>query len=47
MRIHSLTHNTPRVERHVGAPGWGLGQLISGSIICAGLHKPNNKLINA
>ncbi len=44
---HSLTHNTSRVEGCVGAPGWGLGRLISKSITHTDLHKPNNKLVNA
>jgi hypothetical protein len=43
---HSLTHNTSGVERRVGAPKWGLGQVTNGSIIHMDLHKPNNKLIN-
>jgi hypothetical protein len=29
---HSLTHNTSKVEGHVGAPGCGLGRLTSKSI---------------
>jgi hypothetical protein len=44
---HSLTRNTSRVEGRVGAPGWGLGRLISNSIIHTDLHKPNNKLFSA
>jgi hypothetical protein len=40
----SLVRNTLGVERHAGVPGWGLGQMTSGSIIHMALHKPNNKL---
>jgi len=47
MGISSLTRNTSRVERCARAPGWGLGQVISGSIIHMDVHKPNNKLVNA
>jgi len=35
------------VEGHVGALGWELKQMTSGSIIRMDLHKPNNKLVNA
>jgi hypothetical protein len=43
----SLAPNTLRVEGCAGAPGWGLGRLTNKSIIHMGLHKPNNKLVNA
>jgi len=43
----SLTRNTLGVERRVGAPGWGLGRLISKSITHTCLHKLNNKLVSA
>jgi len=43
----SLAHSTLGVEGHVGAPGWGLGRLISKSIIHTDLHKPNNTLVSA
>jgi hypothetical protein len=43
----SLAHNTSRVEGCAGALGWGLGRLISKSIIHIDLHKPNKKLVSA
>jgi hypothetical protein len=45
--VHSLVRSTSRVEECDGAPGWGLGRVISRSIIHTDLHKPNNKLVNA
>jgi hypothetical protein len=39
--------NTLGVEGCVGVLGWGLGRVISGSIIHIDLHKPNNKLVSA
>jgi hypothetical protein len=45
--VHSLACSISRVEGHAGALGWGLGQVISGSIIHMDLHKPNNKLVSA
>ncbi len=45
--VHSLACNTLGVEGHVEALGWGLGWMISGSIIHKNLHKPNNKLVSA
>jgi len=45
--VRSLTHNTSRVEGCVEALGWGLSKATSKSIIHMGLHKPNNKLVNA
>ncbi len=49
IRVHSLTRNTSKVERRVGALGWGrgLGRVISESITHMNLHKPNNKLVSA
>jgi len=41
-----LACSTSRVEGRVGALGWGLGRVTSGSIIHKELHKPNNKLVN-
>jgi hypothetical protein len=35
-----------RVEGHAEALGWGLGRVISKSIIHIDLHKPNNKLVS-
>jgi hypothetical protein len=43
----SLVRNTLGAEGHARAPGWGLGQVTSRSIIHMDLHKPNNKLISA
>jgi len=43
---HSVIHNTLGVEGRVGALGWGLGRLISKSIIHTNLHKLNNKLVS-
>ncbi len=45
--VHSLAHNTSKVEGHVGALGWGLGRLTSKSITYMALRKPNNKLVIA
>jgi hypothetical protein len=45
--VHSLIHNTSKVEGCVEAPRWGLGKLTSNSITHMNLHKPNNKLVNA
>jgi hypothetical protein len=47
VEVHSLVRNTLGVERCVGASGWGLKKLISKSITHMGLHKLNNKLVNA
>jgi hypothetical protein len=44
--VHSLACNTLGVKGHAGAPKWGLGQVISESIIHMNLHNPNNKLVN-
>ncbi len=44
--MHSLAHNISGVEGCVGALGWGLGKLISKSIIHTDLHKPNNKFLS-
>jgi hypothetical protein len=43
--VCSLVHSISKVERCVGALGWGLGRTINESIIHMDLHKPNNKLI--
>ncbi len=45
--VRSLVYNTSRVEGCAGALEWGLGQMISGSIIHTDQHKLNNKLISA
>jgi len=45
--VRFFTYNTSKVEGCVGALGWGLGQMTSGSIIHINLHKPNNKLVSA
>ncbi len=45
--MHSMAHNTSRVEGCAGAPGWGVGRLTSNSITYMNLHKPNHKLISA
>ncbi len=42
----SLARNTLGVERHVGAPRWGLKRMTSRLIIHTNLHKPNNKLVS-
>jgi hypothetical protein len=42
----SLNCSISRVKGRVGAPGWGLRLVTSGSIIHMDLHKPNNKLVN-
>ncbi len=47
VRVHSLVHNTSRVEGGVGALGCGLGWVTSKSIIHMDLHKPNNKLMHS
>jgi hypothetical protein len=47
IRAHSLARNTLGVEGRAGALRWILGKLTSNSIIHMGLHKPNNKLVNA
>jgi len=47
VRAHSMACSTSGVEGHVGALGWGLGRMTSGSIIHRDLHKRNNKLVNA
>ncbi len=46
IKIRSLTCNISKVERCVGALGWGIGRVTSGSIIFMNLHKSNNKLVN-
>jgi len=42
-----LAHSTSRVERYLGALGWGLRRLTSNSITHTDLHKSNNKLVSA
>jgi len=44
--VHSLTHNTFKVEGHAGALRWGLGRLTNKSITHMDLHKSNKKLIS-
>jgi hypothetical protein len=44
--MRSLTSNTSKIEGHVRASGWGLGQMTSKLIIHKNLHNPN-KLVNA
>jgi hypothetical protein len=44
--VCSLAHNTSGVKGCVGASGWGLRQVTSGSIIHMDLHKSNNKLVS-
>jgi len=44
--VCSFVHSTSGVEGHVGAPRWGLGRMVSESIIHINLHKPNNKLVS-
>ncbi len=43
----SLVHSISGVEGRAGALGWGLGRVISNSIIHMDLYKPNNKLVSA
>jgi hypothetical protein len=45
VRVCSLTHNILGVKGRVGAPGWGLRRVTSGSIIHTDLHKLN-KLVS-
>jgi hypothetical protein len=45
--VHSLTCSFSRLQRCDRAPRWGLGHVISGSIIHTYLHSPNKKLVNA
>ncbi len=47
MGIRSLTRNILGVKGHAGVLGWGLRQMLSGSIIHTDMHKPNNKLVRA
>jgi hypothetical protein len=46
IEVHFLVCSILKVEGRVGAPGWGLGRVISKSIIHTHLHKPNNKLVS-
>jgi len=43
----SLVCNTSKVEGCARASGWGLRQMINGSVIHMNMHKLNNKLVNA
>jgi len=43
----SLVHSILGVEGCARALGWGLGRVISNSIIHMDLYKPNNKLVSA
>jgi hypothetical protein len=43
----SLVKSILKVKGHAGTLGWGLGRMISGSIIHMNMHKPNNKLVSA
>jgi hypothetical protein len=45
--VRFLACNTSKIEGRARALKWGLGQVISESIIHTDLHKPNNKLICA
>jgi len=45
IRVRSLPHNILGVEGHARDPGWGLGQMTSGSIIHTDLHKTNKLII--
>ncbi len=45
--VCSFTHSILGVHGSIRAPGWGLGQMTSKSIIHIDLHKPNNKLVSA
>jgi len=45
--VRSIARNISGVKGCVGASGWGLERMMSGSIIHMDLHKPNNKLVNA
>ncbi len=47
VRVCFLVRSTSRVEGHVGALRWGLGQMTNRLIIHSDLHKPNNKLVSA
>jgi hypothetical protein len=45
--VRSFACSTLGVEGHAKRLGWGLGRMISESIIHMNLHKPNNKLVSA
>jgi hypothetical protein len=47
VEVRYLIRSTSRVEGRAKAPKWGLGWMLSGSIIHTNLHNPNNKLFNA
>jgi hypothetical protein len=45
--VRSLNRSISGLEGRARAPGQGLGQMTSGSIIHTNFHNPNNKLVNA
>jgi hypothetical protein len=48
IKVWSLIRNTLRVEGCVGVPKWGLGRMITGSIIHKDLHKQKtNRLMHS
>jgi hypothetical protein len=47
VRVQFLARSTSRVKRMSEALGWGLGRVISESIIHIDLHKPNNNFVSA
>ncbi len=47
VRVRFLVRNISRVKGLVGVLGWGLEQMISGSINHTNLHDPNDKLVSA
>jgi hypothetical protein len=47
VEVTSLTCSVSRVEGLARALGWGLGRMISESIIHTDLIKPNKKFVNA
>jgi hypothetical protein len=47
IKMCSLVCSTLREKKRVGTLGWELRRVTSGSTIHMGLHKPNNKFVNA
>jgi hypothetical protein len=47
VRVQFLARSTLGVKGMSEALGWGLGRMISESIIHIDLHKPNNNFVNA
>jgi hypothetical protein len=47
VRVQFLARSTLGVKGMSEALGWGLGRVISESIIHIDLHKPNNNFVNA